>query len=47
MGRDKLLFKWCDASIHTFVHRNAHGIKDKLGLVSGQNKKNMFNDGRK
>jgi len=27
------------AALHTFVYRNAHGIKDSLGLVSGQNKK--------
>lgn len=27
------------AALHTFVYRDAHGIRDRLGLVSGQNDK--------
>lgn len=30
------------AALHTFVYRNAHGVKDRLGLVSGQNKNNSL-----
>lgn len=30
------------AALHIFVYRNAHGIKDSLGLVSGQKKKNSL-----
>jgi len=35
------------AALHTFVYRGAHGIKDKLGLVSSQNdkKNSLITDG--